>query len=415
MEKKSPKTILSRINKDFLFIGIPLVLLIGTIIFVNIHHHLPSVQTETLPVSPTEPDLLIERELPMELPAEIPTEIPSEIPTPEPTPEPTLQTISAAEHFLSHTSEENFESWIREFSGERDVFVEGTETEITSRYSYAMFGGYPNAKAYEYLLQTLKQMVPEELITMEPYTYRDGGGNPTWYNVVITFPGTLKPDEQILYAAHFDSCVSTSGHNPLELAPGADDNGTGMAALLEALPTFAQTSFDRTLKVVFFSGEENFQEGSKAYVAAHRGENIIGMLNMDMFGNDADEDRCFEIHVGPLEGSDGIGQAVKQAVSDLGLDMTYDYFPRELHENHIKGDHNPFWDAGIPAVTVMENFSAAATEGGCGEGLADPSPNWHTDTDFITDISIPYAYDIARAGTVAALNLAGAHEIIAEP
>lgn len=372
------------------------ILLLGGGLFFATNNHIPQPQP-----TPTEAPLIVV------LPTEVPTETP--IPTVPPTPTPVVR--SAVDYFLEHTSQQSYEEWIRRFSGEEPVTVDGSEVSIKSRYSYAMFGGKENAKAYEYLIRTLKQYVPEEMITSEPYTYSDSMSSYTWYNVVVTFPGTVSPDEQILYTAHYDSCVSTSGRDPMELAPGADDNATGLAALLEAMPTFAATSFDRTLKVVFFSGEENFQEGSKAYAVAHQHDNIVGVLNMDMFGNDADNDRCFEIHVGTIQASDGIGRAVAQAVADYDLNLTYDYFPYEIHENKIQGDHTSFWNLQIPAVTVMENFSSAASDGGCGAGIADPSPNWHTDTDFIVDVNIPYAFDISRTGTIAALNLAGAHEI----
>ena len=333
-------------------------------------------------------------------PTAVPTEIPTEIPTPTPAP------IDAVDYFLSDTNQGRYADWIRKLSGDESVVIGGQEYTIKTRYSYAMFLGQDNAKASEYIMEVLKRWVPEEMITYEPYEYRDAMSAYTWYNIIVTFPGTVFPDEQILYTAHFDSTVQLYDVDQMELAPGANDNGTGVAALLEAIPTFSKTSFERTVKVIFFSGEEIQMQGSSAYIAAHSSDNIVGVINMDMFGNDPENARCFEIHVGTNAASDPLGQAFTAAIRDYNIDLTYDYFNYVAYDY---GDHTPFWLAGIPAMTVMENFSDDSTPGGCGPR---PYPkNWHAPTDFIEDINVPYAFDIARAGTITVLRLAGAQPI----
>ena len=348
--------------------------------------------------------------------AEIP---PTETPAPTLTPTPVM--IDAVDYFLADTNEGRYADWIRKLSGDESVVIGGQEYTITTRYSYAMFLGQDNAKAPEYLLEQLSKWVPAEMITYEPYEYRDAMSAYTWYNIVVTFPGTVSPDEQILYTAHYDSTVQLFDVDQMQLAPGANDNGTGVAALLEAIPTFAKTSFEKTVKVIFFSGEENQMQGSTAYAAAHSGDNIIGVINMDMFGNDPKDERCFEIHVGTLPVSDPLGQAFAAAVKDYNLRLTYDYFNYVAYDygDHTRsgfftglkddGDHTPFWRQGIPAMTAMENFTDDSTPGGCGPR---PYPkNWHAPTDFIADVNIPYAFDIARAGTITVLRLAGAQPI----
>lgn len=384
------------------------VIALGVIfVFAN---HLPSkksndestpAQTAAETVSETIPDGLEE---PSPEPTDEPVIVPTEIPTEIPTPTPAL--IDPVEYFLSDTNEERYAKWIRDLSGENPVTIGGQERTITTRYSYAMFPGQENAMAPDYLLEQLAQWVPAEQITYEPYEYRDAVSVYTWYNIIVTFPGTVSPQEEILYTAHYDSCVALTDVNPLELAPGANDNGTGVAALLEAIPTFAKTSFEKTVKVIFFSGEENFMQGSTAYVAAHGGDNIIGVINMDMFGNDPEDERCFEIHVGTMPESDPLGKAFEAAIRDYNINLTYDYFNYVAYE---LGDHTPFWRGGIPAMTAMENFTEDSTPGGCGPR---PYPkNWHAPTDFIVDVNIPYAFDIARAGTITVLRLAGAQPI----
>ena len=359
-------------------------------------NHLPS---RVSPLPPAAEPTAIPEETEEILPE--PTAAPTETPTAIPT--PTTALIDPVSWFLSDTNQARYAQWIRALSGDTPVIINGEEQTITTRYSYAMFGNQENARASEYLLEQLAQWVPADQITYEPYEYRDAMSNYTWYNIIVTFPGTVSPEEQILYTAHYDSCVALTDVNPLELAPGANDNGTGVAALLEAIPTFAKTSFEKTVKVIFFSGEENMMQGSTAYVAAHAGDHIIGVINMDMFGNDPDDARCFEIHVGTLPESDSLGHAFEAAIRDYGINLTWDYFTYVAYE---LGDHTPFWRQGIPALTAMENFTQDSTPGGCGPR---PYPkNWHAPTDFIVDVNIPYAFDIARAGTITVLRLAGA-------
>ena len=98
-----------------------------------------------------------------------------------------------------------------------------------------------------------------------------------------------------------------------EAAPGANDNGTGVASILELLPLLPEMQFERTLKVIFFSGEENFQEGSAGYIRQHLDDRIIGVINLDMYGTDKDGDRCFEMYVGTLEGSLGLANIISIA------------------------------------------------------------------------------------------------------
>jgi hypothetical protein len=99
-------------------------------------------------------------------------------------------------------------------------------------------------------------------------------------NVIATLTGTKYPDEYVVLGAHYDS-YSYSGD-----APGADDNASGTAGVLEIARILSQYQFDRTIIFCAFSGEEYGLYGSKAYAsrAAQEGMNILGYFNMDMIG-----------------------------------------------------------------------------------------------------------------------------------
>lgn len=99
-------------------------------------------------------------------------------------------------------------------------------------------------------------------------------------NVIATLPGTKYPDEFVICGAHYDSYSSGS------TAPGADDNASGTAGMLEIARIMSNYSFDRTIVFCAFSGEEYGLYGSAAYAlrAKNQGMNILGYFNLDMIG-----------------------------------------------------------------------------------------------------------------------------------
>lgn len=329
-------------------------------------------------------------------------------PAAEPTPTP--QTIPAIEYFRANADKERYLQWIREISGDVEVMIEGAPARIMTRYSYAMFGGKENAKGFEYMLERIRQWIPAENIAIEPFQYIDGMGANTWQNIVLTFPGKSRPDEQVILSAHYDSVVVFMGDS-FEAAPGANDNGTGVASLFELLPLLPKMSFERTLKIIFFSGEENFQEGAAGYVRDHKDENIIGVINLDMYGTDRDGDRCFEMYVGKLEGSLGLANLIIDVIDRYGLNLTYDVLTTNAYD---KADHRPFWEGGIPAVTLMENFLTDSTPWGGGCVGMDRTDCWHLPCDTYEKINVDYAFDIGLAGIFTALELAGANPVLVE-
>ncbi|MHC1773164.1 MAG: M28 family metallopeptidase [Flexilinea sp.] len=396
-------------KKPFNRIFISLILLIAAsvfgAVFLLFHLNTPSaVESPAVRSSATGPEITGSLQIQSSLTAA--ASVQKEIPEIEPSPTSTQETIGAIDFFRSNITRESYAAWIRKISGAEPVSIGGQEYTIETRYSYAMFTGQQNAKAKEFLLETLKQWVPETQIAVEPYTYTDATSTNTWYNIVITFRGETVPDEQVLFTAHYDSCVVFEG-DPMSYAPGANDNGTGVATILEAVRIFSQMKFDRTVKVILFSGEENFQQGSHAYVAQHSSDHIIGVINMDMYGTDKDNDRCFELYVGKLDGSRQLADFFIQTINDNNLNLKYDYLTGNAY---ALADQAAFWEENIPAVTAMENFLPETSEGGC--IVQDRTDFWHLPGDTIEAINLSYAFDIGLAGTITVLNLTGAHPVV---
>lgn len=106
-------------------------------------------------------------------------------------------------------------------------------------------------------------------------------------NVEVEIPGSTKAKEIIVIGAHYDTVPGS---------PGADDNGSGVAAVLELARRFAKEKPARTVRFVFFTNEEPpfFREeemGSYQYArrAKQAKENIVAMLSIESIGYYADD------------------------------------------------------------------------------------------------------------------------------
>jgi photosystem II stability/assembly factor-like uncharacterized protein len=200
-------------------------------------------------------------------------------------------------------------------------------------------------------------------------------------NVVATKLGTVTPDEIYIICGHYD-CTSQM---PQTYAPGADDNGTGTIATLEAARVLKDYDFEATLRFVCFSREEQGLIGSNAYCAEayERGDNIIAALNFDMIGYE---------DVNP-EDVDIICNTPSQWLGDEYQDAVALYVPGLAIDRgtatYVGSDNSSFWDWGYSAFLGIEDY-----------GLNNPY--YHRTTDRISTIDFDFYTDVVR-GAVATL------------
>ncbi len=135
------------------------------------------------------------------------------------------------------------------------------------------------AETSHYLQRRLKEMglLPE----IRTYFYKDS----MWENIVVSFPTHNQPDRKMLVIAHYDSKRLYEDSD----APGADDNASGIAALLELADVLRNCPYYNTVQLVFFSNEEYGRSGSLAFAKKMRqeGEDIKGVINIDIVGYNA--------------------------------------------------------------------------------------------------------------------------------
>ena len=103
-----------------------------------------------------------------------------------------------------------------------------------------------------------------------------------FHNIEVTVTGTSRPKEIVVVGGHYDSVLGT---------PGADDNASGTAAVIELARMFSTSRPDRTIRFVAFANEEPpffFTEdmGSRHYArrARERGDDIVAMLSLETIG-----------------------------------------------------------------------------------------------------------------------------------
>ena len=131
----------------------------------------------------------------------------------------------------------------------------------------------------DYLYRRLKK---NKELDVSFHRYQEG--NQTYKNVVARIPGKKDPGTVLIFCAHYDS--HPDGLVASGRAPGADDNATGVAVLLEGARILAGDSVNNSIELVFFSNEEQDHKGSKAYVKdlAAQGRIIAGVINIDTIG-----------------------------------------------------------------------------------------------------------------------------------
>jgi Peptidase family M28 len=202
-------------------------------------------------------------------------------------------------------------------------------------------------------------------------------GSPSW-NVIADKQGQGPMGSRgvVLVTAHLDSINIQGG--PAAPAPGADDNGSGSAGLLEMARALQAHRGEHDLRFVLFGGEEEGLFGSKRYVAdlpAAERARIRAVVNMDMIGTLNAPTRSVLLEGAPL--SRGVIDGLSESAT------TYTQLAVETSLHPYASDHVPFIGAGIPAVLTIEG--ADSTNG-----------NIHSGADTIDHVNYDFAMEILR-------------------
>lgn len=214
-------------------------------------------------------------------------------------------------------------------------------------------------------------------------------------NVVLRIPGQVRPGEHVLVGAHWDTTsYPESWQDSTARAPGAVDNASGVAALLELARVLAERPLERTVEIVFVAAEEVGMFGSRRVRDYWRHEtgpdSLVCYINVDMLGYDAD-----------LPDANILCDTLSAALAaDLlpwaqltGEGLALDTLLRSTGNPGGSSDHLQFWYYGLPAIWVHE-------------GPGDVSPNANTTADSLPDLCPRFLAAGTRALVGAVMHLA---------
>ena len=242
------------------------------------------------------------------------------------------------------------------------------------------------------------------------------------WNVVAVLPGKTMPETQVWVTGHYDSlnlgapagpstdeAPAAVGERPVQSnwekntdlpAPGACDDASGTAAVMELARVMSQYEFDKTLVFVAFAGEEQGLIGSTLAAAKAKKDAAVveAVLNNDIIGSES--------------GGDGrVGNTAVSVYTDEIMDSPSQQlgrFIREAGERYVPsmkvnmlfmqdrlgrgGDHAPFQLEGYAAVRFSSSF--------------ENYTNQHSATDTLANMSVPLTARIAKVNAAAAASLA---------
>lgn len=260
--------------------------------------------------------------------------------------------------------------------------------------------------AADYITESLRSLGYE----MAEHRFPDNGR--PYRNVIATRYGLQRPDERVVVLAHYDTVAGT---------PGADDNASGVAVLLEIARVLAQFKFDRTVQFIGVSLEENEKDddpcsgtrGSRALAshASENGWNIEGVVVLESVAYAGDT----VVQTLPL----GITIPVPEAgnfVAVVGNERSrelIDSFVRAVERHHVdlphivlavpgngellpdsrRSDHASFWDESFRAIMVTDTTNFR-------------NPHFHRPTDTLATLNLEFATKVCRATTGVVLEIA---------
>jgi hypothetical protein len=209
-----------------------------------------------------------------------------------------------------------------------------------------------------------------------------------WRNVIATRTGVSRPGRQILVTAHLDDMPGS----PSPTAPGADDNGSGSVTVLRAAQIMAALPFEKTVRFICFTGEEQGLRGSSAYAtaAAVRGDTIDAVVNLDMIAYESNDIDVIELHAGTTVAASG---AIADAFMNVNTTYGLGFAPEKITTGSTSAsDHASFWVRGYPAILAIEDFQ-------------DFTPWYHKVTDRVATLDQDFFTRFVKAavGTVATL------------
>jgi hypothetical protein len=290
-------------------------------------------------------------------------------------------------------SSENIERIINELS------YDAIGDTLRTRYSY-------RAETAEIALPYLEDLLGENLgekgtVVVQPFPLQSGSNPPTGYNVIGRLEGSAPGSGFYILSGHYDSIGSRTKYEgrswdwQTDPAPGADDNASGVAGVLECARVLADVDLQFDLYFVLFSGEEQVIKGSTYFVdnMTQTEGPLLGAINMDMIAYNPGQDTVVVV---TDERSMWLADFLADSYVDLAPEVGDLTVLKGLKEQYLFSDETAFQLEGLPAVTCSEQID-----------IPKHNPYYHTieDNNVEGQLNISQATKTTKlvAGALAAL------------
>jgi len=230
------------------------------------------------------------------------------------------------------------------------------------------FGPHPTGSEQIYGLGEYLYLTLESLglsVEFDSWQYKDYFGR----NIIAEIPGN--GEGIVVVCAHYDSVA---------WSPGVDDDGSGIACVLEIARLIQQIELSASVRCILFDGEEQGLLGSHEYVKSciEKGENIIGVLALDKIGYAPDEEAgsIIRLHASPesfwmrevaLSVAKKYPKLINLEITAYGFDAS--------------SDHKSFVDNGFCGINLVEE---------------ELNPMYHTSFDVVEYINLSYLLKVCR-------------------
>ena len=213
-----------------------------------------------------------------------------------------LETIDNVWVMIGQVNQSRILSDLRKLSGVDPICINENCYTIMNR----MTGSDGLSLAENYVLAQLTDLG----FTVQTQQWSSGGFSDI--NIITRKPGSSMPGEEIYFVSHLDG----------ENCPAADDNGSGAVSLLELARIISHRNFNRTIVLLFTTGEEQGTLGVKSYINQLTPDQLSAIkyvINVDMIGYDANNDGKMELFNG-TQPPDFVEQLL-EIISDYRLNL----------------------------------------------------------------------------------------------
>lgn len=268
---------------------------------------------------------------------------------------------------VNQVNKDSIALFIRQLSGDTSCVIGGSSYTIVSRHK-----NQPgNDKAAQFIFEKFQSW---------GYQVQYETFSSTGKNVVATKQGSNDSQAYFVVCAHYDDMPSGT------TAPGADDNASGTATVLELARVFSKFNSNYTIKFICFDEEEQGLVGSNYYAtqARNRNDSIIGVINLDMTAYDANNDGMVDVHSTNVANTAQIANEWINNIYQYGISLT----PRTVASQPYS-DHYSFQQKNYGAILIIEYD-------------LEFNPRYHTVNDKFQYLNINFAHKIAQVSAATA-------------